>query len=273
MLGAKEGRIELRDGASLAYSTTGSGDPVVMVHSLGYNRSLFQRLATGLGSYRVVTYDLRGHGASSLGDVPPSLGTLADDLEELLGTLRIRTAHYLGQSIGGMILLETATRDHLQGTLTLLDTLGWTDSAWSERYQARIVEIEKVGIEAIAEGIAEVSLGSSTRARCPTAVASYAAQLRSTPAPGYIWSCRAMQSFDLRPLLKPTTHLPTRVAAGEQDNVTPLAHARILADLIGAEPAVPIPDSGHLPVLENPTFVLDLVRGFWQQHRLGRSAE
>lgn len=265
-----EGHIQLRDGAILAYKTTGSGDPVILTHSLGYNGSLFQEIRTGLDDYKVITYDLRGHGNSSLGDVAPSLDALADDLMELVVALDIDEAHFLGQSIGAMILLNAASQGRLKGSLILLDTIGWTDSVWSERYEERIDAIERVGMEGIAEQVATVSLGPSTVARSAAAVAEYAVQLQATSPAGYIWSCRAMQSFDFRERIEGGLGLPTCVAAGEEDKVTPLAHARVLGDLIGAQPAVPIPRSGHLPVLENSTFVLSLVRRFWQEHPLGQ---
>ena len=63
--------------------------------------------------FRVITYDLRGHGASPMPVGRFGLDALVDDVEALRQTLDIEVMHIAGHSLGGMIgpcLCQTAPK-------------------------------------------------------------------------------------------------------------------------------------------------------------------
>ena len=259
-------QLVLRDGATMCFSVQGEGSPVVLLHSLGYDQSLYRKLATELSTlYKAVSYDLRGHGRSTLGTEPATLHTLATDLRELMVHLGVVRAHFVGQSIGGMVVLQAACEDLVDGTLCLLDTIGWTDRSWEERYRDRVARIQREGLSGVADDVAHASLGQSVVRVRPTLVDAYASQLRKCSDSSYIWGCQAMLKFDLRPML-PGIRLPVLVAAGTEDAVAPAAHARRLADFLSQGKAVEIPDSGHLPVMEVPEASLELLSQWFARH-------
>ncbi len=89
-----------------AYELVGKLDaPVVaLIHGLGMNRRMWREFVDPLAvSHRVLTYDLYGHGESSLPPSVPSLNLFAVQLKELLEKLEIDHCAVMGFSLGGMI--------------------------------------------------------------------------------------------------------------------------------------------------------------------------
>jgi pimeloyl-ACP methyl ester carboxylesterase len=100
------------NGVNLHYLVKGDGPPVVLVHGVATTMAVwYTRILPELSAkYRVVAYDLRGHGYS---DVPPSGYTSADlseDLEALLDHLNLKEVRVVGHSFGGSIALQLAAR-------------------------------------------------------------------------------------------------------------------------------------------------------------------
>jgi pimeloyl-ACP methyl ester carboxylesterase len=240
------------------YVDRGEGPAVVFLHSLGHDHSVFDSTLAHIDiPHRAIRYDLRGHGGSSLGSATPCLDTLAADLRELVAHLQLTQAHFVGQSIGGMILLHAACHGLLRGTLCLLDTIAWTDEEWNERYRQRAAKVRADGVAAVADSIADISIGSVTPDRA-SLVDRYAKRLAANDSEAYAWACESMLDFDLRPKLA-HVRLPVLAAAGEQDPVTPLDRAEAIAKMVEHGSFRAIPRSGHLPALENPVFTADLI--------------
>ena len=84
-------------------------DTVVMTHGLFGNHTIFYRCGAktlaDLG-YRVVMYDMRGHGLSGYSDRGYTLAELADDMFDVMDALKIDAAHLLGFSLGANIVLK-----------------------------------------------------------------------------------------------------------------------------------------------------------------------
>jgi 3-oxoadipate enol-lactonase len=99
------------NGVETAYAETGAGPPLVFLHGAVQTLSVWDaQVAHFAPRFRCVAYDMRGHGASGLGDEPLSVGLLADDLHALLDALGIGRATLCGVSLGGMVALHAAAR-------------------------------------------------------------------------------------------------------------------------------------------------------------------
>ena len=87
-----------------AYSVSGEGPPLFLIHGIGAARDTWRFLLPLLiRHFRVITYDLRGHGETPAPDAEFGLDELVEDLEALRASLDIDTAHFAGHSLGGMI--------------------------------------------------------------------------------------------------------------------------------------------------------------------------
>lgn len=83
---------------------TGQGPTLVLVHGIGVTGATWQRIAAKLtATHRVVTYDLRGHGAAETGKLPFALADLVDDLDQVIDAAGGEPVALAGHSLGGMI--------------------------------------------------------------------------------------------------------------------------------------------------------------------------
>jgi 3-oxoadipate enol-lactonase len=97
------------NGIELNYVETGTGDPLLLVMGFGGDHLAWAfQVATFGAKYRVISFDNRGAGQSSVPDVAYSTRMMADDAVGLLDTLGVDRAHVLGVSMGGMIAQEIA---------------------------------------------------------------------------------------------------------------------------------------------------------------------
>ena len=87
-----------------AYSVEGEGPPLFLIHGIGAARNSWAKLMPILvPHFTVITYDLRGHGASPVPDQQFGLDDLVEDLEYLRQQTGFEAAHFAGHSLGGMI--------------------------------------------------------------------------------------------------------------------------------------------------------------------------
>ena len=108
----------------LYHEVNGEGPPLLLIPGLGADVRLFSGILSALAeTRRVVTFDLRGGGRSAKPDIPYSIGGMADDAAQLLGSLGIEETTVVGYSMGGRIALSLAL-DHsdLVGRLVLAAT-------------------------------------------------------------------------------------------------------------------------------------------------------
>jgi len=107
---------------ALAVTERGSGRPtLVLIHSLGQDRTVWNRLASRLeGRYKLLLVDLPGHGRSA--SIPNvSVASVADALERTLKERKVKQALLVGHSYGGLVALEEAAKhpDRAAGVVTI----------------------------------------------------------------------------------------------------------------------------------------------------------
>jgi 3-oxoadipate enol-lactonase len=97
------------NGADLYYEEAGAGPPVLLIHGLGSSTRDWEYQVPALArEYRVIAFDVRGHGHSSQPPGPYSVSLFARDAVALLRALHAASAHVVGLSMGGMIAFQMA---------------------------------------------------------------------------------------------------------------------------------------------------------------------
>lgn len=255
----------------LHYGIDGPEDAPVIVfsNSLGTDFRTWQSVAQRLdGRYRLICYDNRGHGLSEAPPPPYRLRDLSADLEALLEHLGVSGAMIVGLSVGGMIAQDLAARrPDLVQRLVLCDTahkIG-TMEMWNERIEA----IGNGGIEPAADGILERWFSSRFRAGQTEALAGWRAMLTRTPVDGYIGTCAALRDADLTASSKTITQ-PTLCVGGSEDLATPPELVRSLADLIPRATFEEIEGVSHLPCIEAPDRLADLIVIHCEENSVGQ---
>ena len=107
----------------LAVERRGSGEPVVLLHSLAMAGAMWEHVAERLAKrFEVWTYDARGHGQSPWDNEPFTIEDLAEDLRDLLDALGLDRAHIVGLSMGGTTaIVFAATYPERVNRLVLVD--------------------------------------------------------------------------------------------------------------------------------------------------------
>jgi pimeloyl-ACP methyl ester carboxylesterase len=111
----------------LHYEISGQGEPLLFIHGLGSSaRDWEYQVSFFSEQYRVITFDLRGHGQSQKPAGPYSMSLFADDTAELIELLGVAPVHVVGISLGGMIAFQLAV-DHPDLIKSLVIANAWTE--------------------------------------------------------------------------------------------------------------------------------------------------
>jgi len=193
-----------------------AGAPVVvMAHALGATLELWDAQAAALaGRYRVLRYDVRGHGGSEVPPGPYTLEQMAGDLRELLDALGIADVHFVGLSMGGLIGMTFAlAHPGRVRSLVLCDTTACYGPAvtpmWDDRL--RVAETRGMTQELIDKTMA-IWFTPEFHATHKSIVDGVSAMLRATDPRGYVAAIRAIGWVDLRDRLGAPADDPPRHA-------------------------------------------------------------
>ncbi|HEY3557902.1 MAG TPA: alpha/beta fold hydrolase [Kribbella sp.] len=224
------------------------GPPVVLLHSLGLDKHMWEPIVDGLASgRRVFAYDLRGHGEACGSPRPFTLRDTARDLIAVLDALGLDTAHVVGLSYGGAIAQTAAIESPDRfASLALLAT---TDRAFPDVFERRAAGAEADGMPAQVEDTLNRWFTAETLA-AQTAGVRYARDclLAMDPA-DWAAAWRSMKDLDAQGRLAGFT-APVLVAAGGADVSGPTAVLRQVADGIPGAIFRELPGVPHMQTLE-----------------------
>lgn len=270
-LPAGEGTVVTTDdGARLAVTIVGGGTApaptVVMPHCWTGSRAVAVPVARRLvaAGHRVVLYDQRGHGESTLGREPISIGRLGDDLGAVLAELDVTDAVLAGHSMGGMTVMGHACRHPGQVRARARGLVLVATAAHGLARRRPVLRLAMRGIP-LERLMARPRLGCALvrgtfgLAPQPAHVdATRAHFARTQPA---VWrAClAAMRAMDLRYSLQ-AVDLPTVVVLGRRDRLVPNALTRAIAEHLAGAEVVELPGAGHMLPLERPDEVAEVIR-------------
>lgn len=240
----------------LAYTTTGSGPALVLLHGFPLTRAIWADQIADLGQrYQVIAPDLPGHGQSAplSGDAPPTMARMAQEVLALMDFLGIDHAAVAGHSMGGYVALALLKLAPQRVTgLGLVASQAHPDSpeaAAGRRATAQKVLAAGAGIVADSMGpklFAPGVLGDASIRRQTDAM------MRATPVQGVYDALLAMADReDMRDLLG-TVRVPSLIVAGAEDAIIPAERIQDMTARLPAAALVTITGAGHMPMLEAP---------------------
>lgn len=237
--------------ARLHYRVDGpaNGAPVVFANSLGTDMRLWDPILPLLPEgLRIIRWDKRGHGLSSIPPAPYSMGALVRDCERLLDYLEVRDCLLVGLSIGGMIAQGLAIkRLDLVRAMVLSNTAAkiGNPQLWGER----IAAVEQDGIESLADAVMDRWFSKDFHRTAELEL--WRNMLTQQDDEGYTGCSAAISGTDFYTPTS-TLRLPTLAIAGSEDGSTPPDLVRETADLIPGAKFHLIRRAGHLPCVEQP---------------------
>jgi pimeloyl-ACP methyl ester carboxylesterase len=269
------------DGATLAFSDSGAGLPVVFLHPTPLDGEFWRPLTEKLPGVRAIVPDLRGHGRSELGQLPTggfslvpdapvlTMERLAADVLALLDHLKVRTAIFVGCSIGGYVLLEIWRQapERVRGLAFVCSKAQPDAEANQPRRAATIAQARAGKSTALFDGMALTLIGATAYKNELAIVSELRSQMILTPQALVAVQAGLATRPDSLPTI-PTITVPVlAIAGGEDPGVFP-AEMDAFHDAPGGCDFHLIPDAGHFAAYEQP----EKVAAFFNEW-LGRFSE
>lgn len=220
--------------------------PLVLIHGLGLDLSVWNSLLPYLFHYRILRLDLRGHGRSDTPPAPYAMGALIRDVERLMQHFLLEDAVVLGAGEGGLIAQGLAVK-----RLDLVRAMVLTGSATrfgNPNLWAACVAVRRAqGLDPEAESA--TLLGP--RWRLSPAAGTTRTMLQNTRPAGWEGFAAAIANADFYQTTATLT-LPTLVIAGADDRKVPADMQRETADLVAASEVQLLRGGSHLAMLTHP---------------------
>lgn len=251
------------NGRSVAYRLLGAevNPLVVLAHPLGMSQAVWDEVIPALLSrYRVLTWDLPGHGASQAVNgaqiTPADLAAEALVLVEFAGAQRF---HFAGTSIGGFVgqqLIAEHSDRLLSATLTNTGAVIGNPDLWN----TRAGRVRQEGLAAMSEEIVPRWFAPAAFEESPALKAGWCVQMGRGDDESYAQLCEMLgrDTFTGKLSGKSVPHkdLPKKVRVqlfgGSEDMATPPATLEALAMELDGAPLEIFDGVGHVPAVEAP---------------------
>ena len=244
------------NGGEIFYVDVGisKATPIVLIHGFPFSHEMWDPQIEVLQKrFRVIAYDLRGHGKSGVGDGQYTLEFFVDDLLGLLDHLKIERAVLCGLSMGGYIALRTVERnpERVRG-LILADTQAKADSNEAKLKRAAAIKSVKAnGVKAYAEDFVKSVFAPQTLANNKAAVEKIRRIIQSNSSLGICGALLALASRTETTEALSGIKVPTLILVGEHDALTPPSASQEMRNKIPNSEIHVIPNAAHMSNLEN----------------------
>ncbi len=240
------------------YSVEGSGPPLFLIHGIGAARDTWRFMVDQLTQhFTVISYDLRGHGASPMPDREFGLDELVADLERVRERTGIEQAHFAGHSLGGMIgpAYAKAYPDRVL-SLGLLSTAAFRTEEDSRKVNGVVEAMERDGIPNILPTLTDRWYTDAFLAERPDIVQRRLDQVIETDGDVFLNVFRIYANCEMSPWLH-EVEAPCLVLTGENDGGCNPRLNQQIHDALPHSELVILPEFKHSILLETGPLVAD----------------
>ena len=238
--------------ARIHYALSGDSSlpALVLANSLGTNFSIWNAQVPEFEKhFRLLRYDMRGHGQSSVPPPPYSVPELAADVLALADFLAIERFHFCGLSIGGMIGMSVALQSPARlKKLVLCSTAAKIGTF--ESWNTRVEMVRTQGMTEIARATPPRWFTPNFQTSSPQVIAAVVRSIESLSPDGYIGGCCAVRDFDARATVS-NIRTPVLVISATHDPAAPPSDGRFLADHISGASYAEL-NASHISIMEDP---------------------
>jgi pimeloyl-ACP methyl ester carboxylesterase len=242
----------------IAWERHGAGEPLLLIHGLGYARWGWEPVLEPLAlSFEVLSFDNRGIGESDAPPGPYSVSELAADAVQVLDEARVERAHVLGTSLGGMVAQELAIANPERvEKLVLTSTTPGGPEAFP--LPERTVELMTNGAT-----LREFVQNALAPGQASEVVERIVAHRERTAQPAEAWGAQAAAgaSFDALDRIEAIA-APTLILHGTEDAVVDSRNSALLGLRIPDARVELFPGGGHLFFWEQPERFVEVVTEF-----------
>ena len=253
------------DGTNFTFSGPNMAPVVVLIHGLGLNKDCWQWMIPDLkDSYRVLSYDLYGHGGSSDPATEPNLSLFSKQLKDLLDFCEIQNAVIIGFSLGGMVARRFSqdAPEKLQG-MVILHSPHKRSKAAQAAILKRVDQARTMGPQSTVEAALERWFTDTFRKANPNLMNKIRQWVMGNRNEVYHTIYKVLAT-GIDEIVKPSPALicPSLIITGDQDfgNGPEMAFA-ISAEIPGAKTLV-LPGLRHMALAESPKLENKPIRDF-----------
>jgi pimeloyl-ACP methyl ester carboxylesterase len=247
----------------LHYLERGSGKPLLLIAGIPAVADDWDALAAPLAqSRRVIAYDNRGSGGSTVTPGPYSTGQLAGDAVALLDSLQIEQADVFGMSMGGMIAQELALGwpQRVRRLVLGCTHAGVAHAAPPPREAGRAFAMQTDDWSERIRALAPLAFAHGVDPELLSAFVTKKSADVQDPA-GYAAQIQAVLAHNTAERLGDIAR-PTLILTGDDDRVIPAASSELLRERIPGARLETIAGSGHLFFIEQPERTRRLIEDF-----------
>ena len=243
---------------TVSYSDHGPDDApvIIFIHGFPLNKSMWNIQVEALKeNYRVIAYDIRGHGNSDAGIDEFSIELFVIDLLRLMEKLKIEKSILCGLSLGGYIALNAVLKhpDRFDG-LILNDTQCIADTPEIKENRCNaIISIKEKGVEQYADESIKKLFAQETFTKNKNVVDAVKEMIISTQKQSLCNTLHALAERKETCDQLPEINIPVLIMVGKEDKITPIAAAQQMHEKILNSKLEIIQQADHLSNLENPT--------------------
>ena len=228
---------------------------IIFIHGFPFSKEMWNKQIDELkGKFRVIAYDVRGHGNSWSGTDDFSIELFVKDLLSLMDTLEIEKTALCGLSMGGYIALNAIeNHPHRFDSLILCDTSCSADSPEAKEKRMKAIEgIWENGIEKFADDSIKNFFASVSFIKKKDVIAGVREIMIGTTEKSVIRTLLALSNRKETCTTLWKIKVPVLILVGEEDKITPPEAAQFMHEEINGSVMSVIENAGHLSNLENP---------------------
>ena len=230
----------------------GEGRDLVLLHSLLSDRTSFEPLAERIADQRrLILMNLPGFG--ELPSARPAISEYADAIVGLFDDLALPPeTDVLGNGLGGFVGLQLAIRHGKRFDRLILVGSGIAfPEAGRATFRALADKVEREGMVAVTGAAMRRMFPEAFIADHPGVIAGREAVFGRIDPAVFASACRALATMDLDAELARVRNR-VLIVVGEQDEATPPALGRALADRLADARLTLLPGLGHCPHIQDP---------------------
>jgi len=242
---------------SVSYNDEGLNEApvIIFIHGFPLNKSMWNKQMEALkDNYRVIAYDIRGHGKTDVGTLDFSIDLFVKDLLGFMDALKIEKTIICGLSMGGYIALN-AIQNHPERftALILCDTNCTADTPEAkEKRMNTIQSIKENGVEKLANDLLPNLFAPESFTTSSEEIVAVKEMIVNTTKESLYKSLNALANRKETCSKLAEIKVPVLILVGKDDKITPPEAAKAMHEKIAKSLLSILNKAGHLSNLENP---------------------
>lgn len=253
-------------GSSFEYSDSGNGRAIIFLHGFLENLGMWDDISRQLpASYRKISLDLPGHGASENLAYVHRMEDMAELVNALMEHLKIRKAFLVGHSMGGYVALAFGDKypEKIRGVV-LMNSSAKADTDQKKKDRNRAIALVKENHKAFIRNAIPMLFRPKNRSLLREDVNRVKAEALKTSKRGVIAALEGMKIREDRELMLQFAPYDFLFIAARYDPVIPFA---MLEEQLQWEKVIPVvSENGHMGHLEDPALIVREIKGFLRKN-------